>query len=99
MTKYDPRTRYMFHAEDIEELLMALTYGNKDSWEGAVFHAMEFRTDDDAQKVLSELSLDTTKEGARERLARHYAAPGTRDAVIAEWHAAGHYTQGETETC
>lgn len=94
---FDPNTRYMFHAEDIEELIMSITYGNKESWEGAVFHAMEFRTDNDAQKVLSELNLDTTKDGARERLASHYAAPDTRDAVISSWHAAGHYTTGETD--
>lgn len=98
MTKFSPFTKYLFHAEDFEELLMALTHGNKESWEGAIYHALEFRTDDDAQKVLSELSLDTTQEGARERLARHYATPGTRDAVIAAWHAAGHYLPGETES-
>lgn len=96
---YNPNHRYMFYAEHLEESLMSLTHGDKDSWEDMLTDCLDYWTDNDAQKVLSELNLDTTKEGARVRLFLHYANPSTRDAVISSWHAAGHYTQRETETC
>ena len=88
---FSPNVRYMFHAEELEESLMSYTHGDPYAWEDALTDCMYYRTDNDAQKILSELQLDTTREGARERLARHYAAPQTRAAVIAAWHAAGHY--------
>ena len=99
MTEYNPRTRYMFHAEALEESLMSLTRGDRDSWEDALADCLAYWRNSDALKVLSELSLDTTEAGATSRLFLHYADPDTRDAVITSWHAAGHYTQRETETC
>ena len=93
---FNPNTRYMFHAEGLEESVMALTLGDVDEWEDMLTAVLFSWTDSDAQKVLSELNQDTTKDGARVRLYLHYADPETRDAVIASWHAAGHYTTGET---
>lgn len=81
----------MFHAEDLEESLMSYTHGDVESWEDALTDCTYYRTDSDAQKILSELGLDTTKEGARVRLFLHYANPEIRDAVIKSWHEHGHY--------
>lgn len=91
MTEYSSRVRYVFHAESLEESLMSLTHGDIESWEDMLTDCLSYWTDNDAQKVLSELGLDTTKEGARARLWSHYVDPETRDAVVKSWHAAGHY--------
>lgn len=88
---FNPNYRYMFHAEHLEESLMSLTHGDVESWEDMLTDCLDYWTDNDSQKVLSELQLDTTKEGARARLYLHYANPSTRDAVVKSWHAAGHY--------
>ena len=91
MTEFNPRTRYMFHAEELEESLMSFTRGDVESWEDALTDCLYYRTDNDARKILSELGLDTTKEGAKFRLWSHYVDPETRAKVIESWHAAGHY--------
>lgn len=91
MSEFNPNTLYLFHAEALEESLMSLTHGDADSWEDMLTDCLSYWSDSDAQKVLSELRQDTTKEGARARLFLHYANPSTRDAVIALWHDAGHY--------
>lgn len=95
MTDYSPSTRYLFHAEELEESLMSFTHGDPYAWEDALTDCTYYRTDSDAQKILSELGLDTTREGARVRLFLHYANPTTRDAVIKSWHAHGHYLPNE----
>lgn len=94
---YNPRTRYVFYAEALEESLMSLTRGDTDSWEDMLTDCLSHWDNSDAQKVLSELGLDTTEAGAVSRLWLHYADPDTRDAVIALWHEHGHYTQRETD--
>lgn len=91
MTKFNPNHRYMFHAESLEESLMSYTHGDIESWEDALTEFLEFWSNNDAQKVLSELRLDTTKEGAKLRLFLHYANPETRDAIISAWHEYGQY--------
>lgn len=88
---FNPNTLYLFHAEDLEESLMSYTHGDPYAWEDALTDCLYYRTDSDAQKILSELGLDTTKEGARHRLWRHYVDPSTRDRVIKSWHEHGHY--------
>lgn len=91
---FNPKHQYVFYAEHLEESLMSLTHGDVESWEDMLSDCLSYWSDSDAQKVLSELNQDTTREGARLRLFLHYAAPETRDATIAAWHAAGHYTPG-----
>lgn len=95
MTDYSSRIRYVFHAEELEETLMSLTHGDPEEWEDMLTAVLFSWTDSDAQKVLSELRQDTTKEGARVRLFLHYANPETRAKVIATWHDAGHYLPNE----
>lgn len=97
MTKFNPEHRYMFHAEALEESLMSLTHGDKDSWEDMLTDCLQYWDNNDAQKALSELNLDTTEVGAVNRLWLHYADPDTRDAVIASWHEHGQYLPGETD--
>ena len=94
---FNPLTRYMFHAEYLEESVMSLTHGDIDSWEDVLTECLESWDDNEAQKVLSELRLDTTKVGAKRRLWTHYANPETRDAVIESWHSAGQYLPTENE--
>lgn len=94
---FDPNTRYMFHAEALEESLMSLTRGDTDSWEDMLTDCLTHWDNSDAQKVLSELKQDTTEAGAVNRLWLHYADPDTRDAVITSWHEHGQYLPGETE--
>ena len=95
MTKYSPLIRYQFHAEDLEESMMSYTHGDTDSWEDALTEFLYFWTNDDAQKVLSELGLDTDEDGAVSRLWSHYVTPEVRDEVIKSWHSAGQYLPNE----
>lgn len=87
----------MFYAEHLEESLMSLTHGDTDSWEDMLSDCLSYWSDSDAQKVLSELKMDTTREGARARLQLHYANPETRAEVITSWHEHGQYLPGETD--
>ena len=96
---FDPTVRYMFHAEALEESIMSLTRGDRDSWEDALADCLAYWRNSDAQKALSELNLDTTEAGAVSRLWLHYADPETRAEVITSWHEHGQYLPGETETC
>ena len=97
MTEFNPNYRYIFHAEALEESLMSYTHGDVESWADALSEFLDYLTDSDAQKVLSELKQDTTREGARARLWQHYASPDTRDAVISSWHEHGQYLPEETD--
>lgn len=97
MDKFSPYIRYMFHAEYLEESVMSLTHGDIDSWEDVLTECLESWDNNEAQKVLSELRLDTTEDGARARLRSHYAKPEVRDEVIASWHSAGQYLPTENE--
>lgn len=92
---FNPNHRYMFHAEALEESLMSYTHGDTDSWEDALTEFLYTWTNNEAQKVLSELNLDTTKRGAVNRLWSHYAKPEVRDEVITAWHSAGQYLPNE----
>ena len=97
MTKFSPLVRYQFHAEDLEESLMSLTHGDTDSWEDTLTECLDSWDNNEAQKVLSELRLDTTEAGAVNRLWSHYARPEVRDEVIRSWHSAGQYLPTENE--
>lgn len=92
---FNPNHRYMFHAEALEESVMSLTHGDTDSWEDVLTECLDSWDDNEAQKVLSELNLDTTKRGARSRLWSHYVTPEVRDEVITAWHSAGQYLPTE----
>ena len=92
---FNPNNRYQFYAEDLEESLMSLTHGDTDSWEDTLTECLESWDDNEAQKVLSELNLDTTEAGAVGRLRSHYASPEIRDKVIESWHNAGQYLPNE----
>ena len=94
---FNPLTRYVFHAEALEESVMSYTHGDTDSWEDALTEFLEYWDDNEAQKVLSELGLDTTEAGAVNRLRSHYAKPEVRDEVIESWHSAGQYLPTDNE--
>ena len=95
MAKFNPSIRYILHANALEESLMSLTHGDTDSWEDMLTDCLSYWSNDDAQKVLSELNLDTTEAGAVNRLWTHYADPENRDATISSWHWLGHYLPHE----
>ena len=94
---FNPLTRYLFHAEDLEESMMSYTHGDADSWEDALTEFLYTWDNNEAQKVLSELNLDTTEDGAVSRLRSHYARPEIRDQVIESWHSAGQYLPTNNE--
>lgn len=95
MNKFNPNTRYLFHAEALEEALMSYTRGDTDSWEDILTEFLYSWDNNEAQKVLSELRLDTTKVGAKRRLWTHYVTPEVRDEVIKSWHGCGQYLPNE----
>lgn len=97
MTKYSPLIRYMFHAEDLEESVMSYTHGDTDSWEDTLTECLDSWDNNEAQKVLSELGLDTDEDGAVSRLWNHYVTPEVRDEVISAWHNAGQYLPTDNE--
>ena len=92
---FNPNIRYMLHAEYLEESLMSLTHGDPDSWEDVLTECLDQWDNNEGQKVLSELGLDTAKDGAVGRLRSHYARPEIRDKVIESWHSAGQYLPNE----